>query len=255
MQSDANRGLFGISGKHILITGGGSGFGAHFAQLFIDHGAKVTVTGRRLDALNSVAEKLGDAVSVIQMDVTDDASVNNGFQKTPFGCPDVVICNAGITTQGRAEELPVADWDRTINTNLKGVWLVACEAARQMKAAGKSGSIIMVASILGLRVTGGVAPYAVSKAGVVQMSKQLALEWARHGIRVNALAPGYFETELNREFFASDAGLALIKRVPMRRLGKLEELDGPVMLLASEASAFMTGATIEIDGGHLVSGL
>ena len=117
------------------------------------------------------------------------------------------------------------------------------------------GSIVNIASILGLRVSGGVLPYAISKAGVVQMTKALALEWARHRIRVNALAPGYIETELNDAFFGSDAGKALIRRIPQRRLGEARELDGPLLLLASEAGSYMTGSVVAVDGGHLVSGL
>ncbi|MEM0944778.1 MAG: SDR family oxidoreductase, partial [Pseudomonadota bacterium] len=139
-------------------------------------------------------------------------------------------------------------------TNLTGAWRVAQAAALGMREAG-SGSIINIASILGLRVTSGVLPYAVSKAGVVQMTRGLALEWARFGIRVTALAPGYIETDINRAFIATEAGQALIKRIPQRRLGQLEDLDGPLLLLASDASRFMTGTVLEVDGGHLVSGL
>lgn len=141
-----------------------------------------------------------------------------------------------------------------IDTNLKGVWLAAQAAAQRMVRHGSGGSIVNIASILGLRVAGGVVPYAISKAGVVQMTKTLALEWARHNIRVNALAPGYIETELNSDFFASDAGRALVKRIPQRRLGKAGELDG-ALLLASSAGSYTTGCVIAVNGGHLVSSL
>src|SRR5690606_23323367 len=145
------------------------------------------------------------------------------------------------------------DWDYVVGTNLRGAALVAMAAARKMKANGGGGSIINIASILGLRQGGQVSAYAVSKAGVIQLTKSMALDLARDRIRVNALAPGYFDTELNHDFFQSDAGQALIKRVPLRRLGRMEDLDGPLLLLASDASAFMTGSVIAVDGGHLVS--
>jgi NAD(P)-dependent dehydrogenase (short-subunit alcohol dehydrogenase family) len=160
-----------------------------------------------------------------------------------------------VTATRPALQQEEADWDKVIDTNLKGVWLVAQATGRRMVAHKMKGSIVNVASILGLRVASSVAPYAVSKAGVIQMTKALALEWARHGIRVNALAPGYFETELNDVFFQEAAGQALIKRIPQRRLGELRELEGPLLLLASEAGSYMTGSVIVADGGHVVSTL
>ena len=172
-----------------------------------------------------------------------------------FGPVTVLINNAGVTITKPALDLSEADWDGVVDTNLKGVWLAAQASARRMVRHGTGGSIVNVASILGLRVAGAVAPYTVSKAAVVQLTQALALEWARHRIRVNALAPGYVQTELNDAFFESEAGKALIKRVPQRRLGAAGELDGALLLLASEAGSYMTGSVIAVDGGHLVSSL
>lgn len=188
------------------------------------------------------------------MDVSNANSVTAAFATLEDGL-DILVNNAGVTTTQRAQDLEEAAWDKILDTNLKGAFLVAQAAARSMRASGRGGVIVNIASILGLRVAGGVSPYAASKAGLIQLTKALALEWARDRIRVNALCPGYIETDLNRDFFASDAGQALIKRIPQRRLGKPEELDGALLLLCSDAGAYITGAEIPVDGGHLVSSL
>jgi len=253
-------GMFAVDGKHALVTGGSSGLGRHFAAFLAAKGARVTVAARRAEALaktvDEIAAAKGRAQSVV-MDVTATASIAGALAsaEAQFGPVDIVVNNAGVTATRAALDQEEADWDKVIDTNLKGVWLVAQAVGRQMVANKTRGSIINIASILGLRVAGYVAPYAISKAGVVQMTKALALEWSRHGIRINALAPGYFETELNDDFFSGDAGLALIKRIPQRRLGELKELEGPLLLLASEAGSYMTGSVIAVDGGHLVSSL
>ena len=250
---------FSLAGHHALVTGASSGLGRHFAGVLSAAGATVTVGARRESALADTVARLdgtGGKAHAVPLDVTDPGSVAAAFAaaETRFGPVTVVINNAGVTSTGAALEMEEADWSFVIDTNLRGSWLVAQHAAQSMAAHG-GGSIVNIASILGLRVTGGVAPYAVSKAGVVQMTKALALEWARHRIRVNALAPGYIETELNDAFFASDAGKALVRRIPQRRLGEPRELDGPLLLLASDAGSFMTGSVVTVDGGHLVSGL
>ncbi|WP_018260787.1 SDR family NAD(P)-dependent oxidoreductase [Methylobacterium sp. WSM2598] len=248
----------GLRGRHVLVTGASSGLGAHFARLCARSGAEVTVAARRRDRLDRLVEALREAgapqASAVALDVADADSVEAAFAGLDR-LPDVVVNNAGVAEGGPALDTDLSVFDRVIATNLRGVWAVSVAAARRWRGAARGGVILNVASILGLRVAGGVGPYTVSKAGVVQMTEALALEWARYGIRVNALAPGYIDTDINRDFFATPAGEALVRRIPMRRLGQPEDLDAAFLLLATDASAWMTGVTLPVDGGHLVSGL
>ncbi len=244
-----------LAGKAALVTGASSGLGAHFAEVLAGHGAEVTAAARRVDRLETLCagtRNAGGKAHAVAIDVTDPASVAAVFENHGF---DIVINNAGVTYDGPALTTSEEDWNWIINTDLNGVFRVAKAAAKRMVEQGRGGSIINIASILGLRVAGNLSAYATAKAGVVQMTKSLALEWARHGIRVNALCPGYIETDLNREFFATEAGKTLIKRIPQRRLGQVSDLNGPLLLLASDDSGFMTGTEIVVDGGHLVSSL
>lgn len=247
-----------LKGRHVLVTGASSGLGEHFARLCARCGARVTVAARRrekLEALVSELSTLGAAgAGALSLDVTDEASIAACFEALDAPL-DVLVNNAGIADAGAALDIPIDAFDRVIATNVRGVWSMSTNAARGWSAAKRPGVIVNIASILGARVSGGVAPYAISKAAVKQATHALALEWARYNIRVNALAPGYIETEINAEFFATPAGEAMIKRIPMRRLGKPEDLDAAFLLLATDASPWMTGAYLPVDGGHLVSGL
>ncbi len=238
-----------LTGKRALVTGASSGLGLHFAGVLAAAGADVTLAARRLEKVEAAASRLPGATAAA-LDVTDADSIAALFDGARF---DVVINNAGIALDGKALETSTEAFQTVIDTNLTGVFSVARAAAQGMQDRG--GSIVNIASILGLRVAGNVAAYAASKAGVLQLTKALALEWARHGIRVNALCPGYVETPINADFFATDAGTAIIKRIPQRRLGRLTDLEGPLLLLASDASAYVTGAVMAVDGGHLVSSL
>lgn len=246
-----------LSGKSALVTGASSGLGLHFAKLLARFGAHVMLAARNKDALDRAVAEMADSsasVDAVQLDVTDGAAVASFFE-TSGKSLDILVNNAGVSGSGAAFDLSEAKWDQVIDTNLKGVFLMAQAAARAMKQNGHGGAIVNIASILGLRVAGNVAAYAASKAGVIHLTKALALEWSRYDIRVNALCPGYIETDINRDFLSSEAGLKLISRIPQRRLGKLEELDGALLLLASAAGSYITGSTIAVDGGHLVSSL
>jgi len=250
---------FRLDGRIALVTGASSGLGSHFALLLAAAGARVAIAARRADKLGALAAEItagGGHAMAIALDVTVTGSVRNCLDElASWGAPDVVINNAGVTVTRPMLEQTEADWDNVIDTNLKGCWQVATEAARRMVAAGRGGCIVNIASILGERVAAGVAPYAISKAGVVQATRAMALELARWGIRVNALLPGYVKTDLNRAFLESDAGQRLRGRIPSRRFGVATDLDGPLLLLASEAGAGMSGSIVAVDGAHLVSSL
>jgi NAD(P)-dependent dehydrogenase (short-subunit alcohol dehydrogenase family) len=249
--------VFDLRGKTALITGASSGLGVHFAGVLADARANLILAARRAEALERVAADIrarsSGTVVTLSLDVTDSASV--AAASAALADVDILVNNAGVVRSAAALDQSEADWDEVVDTNLKGAFLVAQAAAKAMRTSKKGGCIINVASILGVRQAGAVLPYAVSKAGVIQMTKVLALELARFNVRVNALVPGYFDTELNREFWQTDAGQALIRRVPQRRLGRLTDLNGPLLLLASDASCFMTGSVLAVDGGHLVSSL
>lgn len=250
--------MFDLSGTAAIVTGASSGLGRHFALTLARAGAKVAIAARRTERLRELQDEIaafdGRAIPVA-LDVTDGASVRAcvSSAETELGPIGVLVNNAGVASTEDALKLTEAEWDRVVDTNLKGAWLMAQETAKHMAGLGHGGSIVNVASILGLGGLAKVAPYAASKGGLINLTRAMAVEWARHDIRVNALAPGYIETELNREFLASDAGQALRKRVPQRRFGTPEDLDGPLLLLASRASAHMTGSVLTVDGGTAAS--
>lgn len=246
-----------LADRHVLVTGASSGLGQHFAELCARNGARVTVGARRRDRLDRLVDDLGRlgaaGAAAIDLDVTDAASVRAAIAEAgPF---DVVVNNAGVSDGRPALDIDELLYDSVVDTNLKGVWAVSTAAAGAWTAAGRGGVIVNIASILGIGVAGAVSVYAATKAAVIQMTAAHALEWARFGIRVNAIAPGYIATEMNAAFFATDPGKALIRRVPMRRLGEPGDLDGAFLLLATDASRWMTGTCIAVDGGHLVSAL
>ncbi len=242
-----------------LVTGASSGLGRHFAKVLARAGANIVAAARRMDKLDALAAEIaveGGRCVPLEMDVTSGASVAQAFARLPDlagGPVGLIVNNAGVTLTKAARDIEEHEWRRVIDANLTGAFLVAQAGAAQMPADG--GAIVNIASILGKRVSKGLAPYIASKAALIALTEALALEWAPRGIRVNALAPGYIETDLNREFFQSEAGRRLIDRIPARRLGLPGDLDSALLFLCSSASGFTTGATVPVDGGHLVNSL
>jgi NAD(P)-dependent dehydrogenase (short-subunit alcohol dehydrogenase family) len=251
---------FDLSGKVALVTGASSGLGVHFARTLASGGASVAIAARRADRLASLQaelQKAGSKAAAVELDVTSGKSVSAAFDaaETALGAIDIVVNNAGISIVKPALEMAEEDWDAVVDTNLRGAWLVVQTAGKRWVAAKRPGVIVNIASILGLRTIGQVAPYNASKAGLIHLTRALAMEWARHDIRVNAICPGYIETEMNSDFWKTPGGQRLIERIPQRRIGQPEHLDGALLLLASEAGTFMTGSVLTVDGGHTVSSL
>jgi NAD(P)-dependent dehydrogenase (short-subunit alcohol dehydrogenase family) len=246
-------GLFDMSGRRVLITGGGTGLGQRFARTLASAGANVVLSARRIEKLEQTAADIraaGGTAECVPMDVSCSDSVATAFATiAAAGTLDVLINNAGVAADKMLLDIDECDWATVMDANLKGAWLVARASARLMIAHGQGGSIVNIASVLGSAVQQGTNPYSASKAGLLQLSRGMALEWARHRIRVNAIAPGYYATDMASGFIESEAGQRMVKRIPQRRLGEPGELDGAILLLASQASSYMTGSVITVDGG------
>ena len=253
-----NMDRYKLDGKIALVTGAGSGLGRQFALTLADAGATVVLAARRKEKLEETASAVreaGGSAHCVNLDVTNSDSIRECFAKiiAELGAPDILVNNAGIAVDRYLLDTKEEEWDAVLDTNLKGVFLVGQAAAKAMIDAGKPGSIVNIASILGMAVAKTLASYGAAKAGVVSLTKTMALEWVRHGIRVNAIAPGYFMTEMNEHQLNSDAGEYLKSKIPMKRIGELVELSGPLLLLASDAGGYMTGSVITVDGGQLCS--
>ena len=251
-------GLFDLSGRVALVTGASSGLGLHFAQVLAEPGAAVVLVARRADRLAALADKIAQAggrAAPFSADVCDRADMIRVFDaaERAFGVVDILVNNAGVVHADRIVDLPEAEWRRVLGVNLDAVFLWSQEAARRLLAAEKAGAIVNISSIAGFNVAKGVAAYAVAKAGVIQLTKALGLELAAKGIRVNAIAPGWIVTDLNRDYLASERGAALKRDIPLGRFGEERDLDGVLLLLASDAGRYMTGTTVVVDGGQLTA--
>lgn len=253
---DASK-LFDLKGRVALVTGASSGLGERFAEVAAANGAAVVLVARRkerLEALKAKIEKAGGRAVTAQADVTDQAAMKRAFDaaEKAFGTVDLFVANAGVVEVAKAVDMTPETWRKVLGTDLDAVFFTSTEAARRMIAAGKPGSIVTIASIAGYMVERGLSAYSVAKAGVIQATRALALEFARRNIRVNAIAPGFISTEINRDFLASEDGDQLKAKIPLARFGVPGDLDGTFLLLASGAGAWMTGSTVVVDGGELL---
>ena len=255
---DADR--FSLAGQTALVTGASSGLGRHFAAVLAAAGAKVAVAARRVDRLDALAAEImaaGGTAHAVALDVTDDASITAAFDsaEAALGPVTILINNAGVPSHAPFLKTTGAEWRNTMSVNLDGVFAVGRQAAERMAQRGQGGAIINIASIMGFANARTLAPYCASKAAVLSLTRSMALELARDRIRVNAIAPGYFNTEINAGFTETEGGKKMVARIPMRRFGNLPDLDGPLLLLASDAGRFMTGSVLTVDGGQLLVGV
>jgi 3-oxoacyl-[acyl-carrier protein] reductase len=255
--------LFDLSGRTALVTGASQGLGRRFAMVLAEHGARVGLAARQIgkcEALQREIERQSGQAASVALDVTAGvAAIEAALDaiEQALGPIDVLVNNAGVAVAKPVLEQNEADWDRVVDTNLKGAFFMAQAVARRMAARdpkpAHGGSIVNIASVLSQGVVGHLASYAAAKGGLWQVTRTMALELARHQVRVNALAPGYIETEINRDFLQGAAGERMRQRIPQRRFGTPADLDGALLLLASDASRYMTGSIVVVDGGFLLA--
>jgi NAD(P)-dependent dehydrogenase (short-subunit alcohol dehydrogenase family) len=251
---------FDLADQVALVTGASSGIGRHLAELLATAGAKVALAARRADRLAEAAREIeaaGGQCLPIACDVTrsDSVAAAVALAENTLGALTILVNNAGVVVAKPVLQHTEEEWDYVVDTNLKGAWLMAREFAQHLVDRQRSGRIVNIASVLGLRTIARVPSYTAAKAGLIHLTRVLAMELARYGILVNAIAPGYVETDFNRDFLRSDAGKKLEARIPLRRVGRPDDLDGAMLLLASPAGAYITGTVIAVDGGHGIAAI
>jgi len=252
-----SRDRFSLAGRVALVTGASSGFGARFAQVLAEAGASVACVARRADRVEAIAqgiEAAGGKAFACAMDVTDGGSIRAGFDaiEAALGVVDVLVNNAGLSDPAPFPEMSDAQWSSVLDVNLSAPFHVSREMSRRLIARNRGGSIIHIASILGHLAKAAFINYGTTKAALIHMTQYMALDLLPHGIRVNAIAPGYFPTDMTNPFFESEPGRREVEALPPKRLGRLDELDGPLLLLASEASSYMNATVLTVDYGHSV---